>query len=518
MSNHVKLGIFVAVVFVVFLYFTLQTGKGLLGGQERYDVYFRNIGTLERGAPVKQAGYNVGHVSEIQPADLIVGATPEKWIKVTVSLSKKAELSIDSEAHIRTYGMMGEMYVEISYGVERRLKPGNPDDFILGTTPFSMENIINQVTDLGDEVKETFDNINKILGQKETQDSFSKIVQNIEHLTRDLDELIGGEKQTLTKTLDNLRDASESLKGTLARANAVVEQASQVLAENRGSLRRTFDNAEKITTTLRGEVLDDVKQISQRLKDVSEDISTMVAKVDRLVDRNEPAVEQTLANLNEASLRAKEAADTLAVIVEDVRTGKGVVGRLFRDEALAVRTETAIQNIGDLVEEASAAVSGSSGLIEKTDDVVSTIRSVPDRFTLLYDLLWYEERDRYGDKDDSNIRNDLILRFDLTDEIFTELGSNQIGDENELDAMFGYRYGPWTARAGVFESEAGLSLDLMLFKRLLFGVRGVGLTEEDKERLDIYGAFQIWDGLSLIGGVEDLADETNTNLGLRYKF
>jgi hypothetical protein len=381
-----------------------------------------------------------------------------------------------------------------------------------------MEAVVDQVTELGTGMKETLDNVNKIIGQEQTQKSFPLIVQNVEKLTRDLDELIGGEKRTLPETFDNLLQASETLKGTLARANAVVEEASQMLAENRGSLRRTFDNAEQITTTFRSEILNDVKQMSQRLKGVSDDIATLVAKVDQVVGRNEPAVDQTLANLNEASRRAKESADTLASILNDMRAGKGVLGKLTSDESLALRAETAIRGVGDFVEQASATVSGPGGLMQDVNSVVSTVRSVPNRFTFLYDMRWYEEDDLYGHHDSSNIRNDLLVRFDLTDEIFTQLGSDRIGDENELNAMFGYRYGPWTARAGVIESEAGVSLDVMLLKRLLFGVRGVGLTEEDEERLDLYGAFRIWDGFSLIGGVDDLTDDTYANVGLRFEF
>jgi len=519
MSNHVKLGIFVAVVFVVFLAFTLNITKGyILGGRETYFVYFKEIGTLESGAPVKQAGYNIGYVSEIRPADIIVGVTPEKRILVTVSVKPTAEVSVDSEAHIFTAGLMGEMYVEISYGMGRKLEPGNPQDFILGTSPFSMEKLVDQVTDLGNEIKETFDNVNKMIGTEQTRESFPKIVQNVEKLTGDLGDLVGGEKQTLSEMMENLLEASEHLRGTLAQANAVVAEASQLIAASRPSLQRTFENVEKITEAVQRDVMADIRDLSQRLKTVSGNIDSVVVKIGDLIDKNEPAAGETLANLNAASLRAKEAADSLALMVEDVRHGKGVLGRLLADEELGVRTEAIIHDTGDMVREASTVISGETGLARKAEEVVSTVRSVPDRFSLSYDVLWYDERDRYGRDDDNNLRNDLLLRVDLTDAVFTELGGNQIGDEDEFSAMFGYRYGPWTARAGVFESEAGVSLDVDLFERMLIGVRGAGLTEEDRERLDVYSSLRLWDGLSLIGGVEDLTDETYVNVGLRLEY
>ncbi len=519
MSNHVKLGIFVAAVFVVFLAFTLNITKGyLLGGRETYFIYFKQIGTLETGAPVKQAGYNVGYVSEIKPADIIVGATPEKRILVTVSVKPTTEISVDSDALIYTAGLMGEMYVEISYGQERKLEPGNPQDFILGTPPFSMGELVDQVTELGNEIKETFDNVNTMIGTQQTRESFPKIVQNIEKLTGNLDDLIGGEKQTLSQMLENLRDASLHLKGTLAHANAVVTEASQMISENRTSLRRTFDNAEQITSAVRESVVVDVRGLSNRLQEVSDNINDVVVKVGDLVDKNEPAASETLTNLNNASLRAKEAADSLALMIEDIRGGKGVLGRLLSDEELGVRTESIIRDTGSMVREASTVISGETGLVKKAEEVVTTVRGVPDRFTLLYDASWYDERDRYGRDDDNNFRNDLIVRLDLSDTIFAEVGGNRIGDENEFNGMVGYRYGPWTARAGVFESEAGASLDVALFERFILGVRGAGLTEEDRERLDIYGSYRIWDGLSLIGGVEDLTDETYANVGLRLEY
>ncbi len=518
MSNHVKLGIFVAVVFVVFLVFTLNITKGIIfGGQEQYDIYFRNIGTLESGAPVKQAGYTVGYVSEIAPAPLIVDTTPEKMIRVSVSVNEKAEISVDSEAHIYTAGLMGEMYVEISYGTGRRLDPGNEQDFVLGTSPFSMEDVVGQVTVLADGVKETLDNVNKIIGQEEARKSFQQIMGNLEQLTNDLDELIGGEKQTLSQTLSNILEASANLKESLVHANAVIDEASKVLVESGPALRRTVRNAEQITAGLRDDFLVDMKKMSGQFSDISESISTIVAKVDRAVDQNEPSVKETLENLNEASKKAKQSVDTLAVMIQDVRGGKGVMGRLMSDESLGVETEAAIHKVSGMVEHASTLVERTGLLVNDAGDILSVVKDVPNRLTFSYDLRAYTEDDRY-DQDNNNLRSDLLLRVDLTDHVFAQLGADQIGDNNEVNAMLGYMYGPWTARAGVIESEAGVSLDVLLFERLLLGVRGVGLTEHDEERLDVYGALRIWGDVYLIGGVDNIDDEAYPNAGLRIEF
>ncbi|MFH1743359.1 MAG: MlaD family protein [bacterium] len=521
MSNQVKLGIFVAVVFIVFLVFTLNITKGYLGGLESYDIYFRNVGTLEKSAQVKQAGYPVGRVSEIAPDDLVMDTTGtiERMIKVTVSVKPSAEISIDSKAHIYTAGLMGEMYVEISYGSERRLDPDNPNDFIMGLPPFSMEVTINQVigefVELTDGVQKTLDNINQIIGQNQARESFPKIVQNVEKLTADLHELIGGEKQTLSETLANLHQASANLRDTLARANAVVHEASQVLVENRPAVRHTFENVDQITTTVR----QDIGELSESLKKTSENISTFVAKAENLIDQNEPNVSETLTNLNEASARARETADALLSMVNDIRAGRGgVAGRLIGDATLANQVEASVLKVSDMVEEASKTVSGAGTMMNGVNDVVSTVRGIPNRFALEYDWRWYEDDSRYDGKIDSNFRNDLIVRYDLTDKFFTQVGSDRIGDENELNAMLGYRYPPWTLRAGVIESEAGASLEIELFKRLILGAKGVGLTEEDEERLDAYTRFRIWDGFSLIGGVDDLTDESYFNLGVGIEF
>jgi phospholipid/cholesterol/gamma-HCH transport system substrate-binding protein len=518
MSSHVKLGIFVAVVFVVFLVFTLNITKGYLpGGQERYNIYFHNIGTLESGAPVKQAGYTIGYVADITPANLIVDTTPEKMIQVTVSVKPTAEVSVDSEAHIYTAGLMGEMYVEISYGTGRRLDPKNPQDFIIGTSPFSMADVVDQITVLTDGVKETLDNVNKIIGQEQARKSFQQIMVNLEELTGDLDELIGGEKQTLSQTLANVLQASENLKQSLAHADAVINEASKILVQSGPALQRTVVNAEQITADIRKDFLADMKKMSKQLSDVSVSISTIVAKVDRTIDQNEPNVKETLENLNQASRKAKESIDTLAVMIQDVRNGKGVLGRIISDESLGVETEATIHKVSGMVEHASTLVQRTGSLVNNAGDIISTVKDIPNRLTFSYDLRAYTEDDRY-DQDNNNLRSDMLLRLDLTDSLFAQIGADQIGDNNEVNAMLGYMYGPWTARAGVIESEAGVSLDVLLLKRLLLGVRGVGLTEHDEERLDIYGSFRLWRDVYLIGGVDNVNDEAYPNVGLRIEF
>lgn len=116
---ELAVGLFVIAGIVCLGYLSIELGrKGFMGG-EGYKIYavFSNTGGLKPGASVVIAGVEVGHVQSV--------SLDEYRGRVTMILSKDVKIQEDAIASIKTRGLIGERYVEITPGgSEEIIEPG----------------------------------------------------------------------------------------------------------------------------------------------------------------------------------------------------------------------------------------------------------------------------------------------------------------------------------------------------------------------------------------------------------
>jgi phospholipid/cholesterol/gamma-HCH transport system substrate-binding protein len=115
MSQNLRLGVFIIVTLAV-----LATGVFLIGGREsmfRASYYVRadfdNVSGLNPGADVRVGGLRKGSVKSIQ-----LPKQPSGKVAVMMNLEKETQsiVKLDSVAEIKSEGMLGDKYVEISFG------------------------------------------------------------------------------------------------------------------------------------------------------------------------------------------------------------------------------------------------------------------------------------------------------------------------------------------------------------------------------------------------------------------
>ncbi len=515
MSKEAILGLFVMIVFGVFFYFTINMGSFFLNRSfDTYTIYFRGVGTLDEGAPVKQAGYDVGEVAEISPIT-IYSPTQEHYVVVKVKVSEDAIISKDSIASIQTQGMMGEKYIEIGYGSGEKAIPVTqendpPPTKIHGQGPQELDRVIQSATELSDQVKETLESFNTIFGDKELQRNIIHLIANLEIFSENLNRMIGGQQERLDRIMSNVEIASAHLNSLMATAELFVEEGRGLLADNRQQIketivfaRKTFDNASALSEEMRQNVGGDIKDMSAQLKSFSVNLNdsikranNLIAKLDNTVNKNTPHIDQTFSNIREVSEKAKSASTRIDEILKQFQEGEGLAHQLIYDTEFAHDTKSTVK-------ETSKMVSGLSGL--------------PERFSIVTELRYFDDQPRF-DSDDNQIRADLGIEYKMSDDLYVFAGGNNLGSSNDLEAQVGYRLGAFSLHGGIIESEVGAGVDWQLFDRFLIGIQGLGFTHKDKERLDAFSEIRIWDGLSLVGGVQDITDEQYPNIGIKMRF
>ena len=116
---ELAVGLFIIAGIVCLGYLSIKLGKMEIVGQKGYEIYgvFSNVGGLKVGSSVEIAGVNVGRVKSI--------ALESYQANVVLNLPKGLKIQEDAIASVKTRGLIGEKYVEITPGgSEEIIKPG----------------------------------------------------------------------------------------------------------------------------------------------------------------------------------------------------------------------------------------------------------------------------------------------------------------------------------------------------------------------------------------------------------
>ncbi len=137
-SLELYVGIFIITGILCLTYLSVKLGKLDIMGSKGTVVFavFSNTGGLKNGAEVQIAGVNVGRVKEITLEDY--------QAKVKLQIESGVKLQEDAIASIKTKGLVGEKYIEIT--------PGGADNFIQAggkiqdtLPPFDLEKAISKL-------------------------------------------------------------------------------------------------------------------------------------------------------------------------------------------------------------------------------------------------------------------------------------------------------------------------------------------------------------------------------------
>lgn len=283
----------VGVLLVVSL--TLLAGGVFLVGEvghvfgERYRLVtlMRSGAGLVPGSSVQLAGQNVGQVSEVRwidpgrRSDDEDGAAVEVWLDVNREV--QGQIRDDSEARLRTQGLLGDRVVDIRPGSPggRVLEPG---DTLPSAEPLDYQEILEQAS-------------GAVTG-------LSDLTRRLEELTRNL---LAGE-------------------GSLGRL-VVDETLYRRLSEMSGALTRVLKRAESGDGSL-GRLLADDRLYDQ--------LVSATASLDTLTGRVAEG-EGTLGRLVGSDSLYRELRATTGrfdALLERVESGEGTAGRMVTDEQL----------------------------------------------------------------------------------------------------------------------------------------------------------------------------------------
>ena len=121
-TNETKIGIMVTGVLVVLAFLTFKTGNYRVSvkGYE-LKVHFYNIDGVDKNAPVRLNGMEVGAVK-----DMRIAYGEDSKMELTLSIFGETKIHEGAKAFVKNMGLFGEKYVGLTLGDSTKdyLKPG----------------------------------------------------------------------------------------------------------------------------------------------------------------------------------------------------------------------------------------------------------------------------------------------------------------------------------------------------------------------------------------------------------
>jgi phospholipid/cholesterol/gamma-HCH transport system substrate-binding protein len=268
--------------------------------------YLPNIGGLRQDTPVMLEGVTVGTVNSYEFAEI------EKGVRITMRIQKKYQdrIRTDSIAHLRSLGLLGDKYIEISQGTRdgRPLKEG---ETVTGAPPLDLDEMIARANHTFDNLGDTVVNIKDITqAMKEGKGTLGKFLKD----------------EAVFQNLNEFLRKSQQGNGTLAKLvndDKVYRDLSAAMA----NVRTATDNLRTGEGTA-GKILND-KELGKKLESTINKLEAVMARVDSGEGTlgklsKDPALYN---NLNGVMANVKPLSDRVA-------KGEGTVGKLFYDDKL----------------------------------------------------------------------------------------------------------------------------------------------------------------------------------------
>jgi phospholipid/cholesterol/gamma-HCH transport system substrate-binding protein len=110
-------GLFVIAGILCLAYLSIKLGGMELIGSKGYDVYalFSNSGGLKQGSSIVIAGVEVGRIRSVDLDDY--------QARIVMNLNEDVKIQEDAIAAIKTKGLIGEKFIEITPGASEKIIP-----------------------------------------------------------------------------------------------------------------------------------------------------------------------------------------------------------------------------------------------------------------------------------------------------------------------------------------------------------------------------------------------------------
>jgi len=251
-ANYAAVGAFVVLVVVMAVLFVYWYSDAREHRDyQRYEVYFEgSVSGLERGAPVRYLGVDVGRVYNMR----VDPRAPDR-VQVLVDIDSSAPISEKTVAELSLQGVTGLLYMDLvqDTGTRRLTRPVASEKYpVIRSARSSFDVLLASLPDLVGLASDVADRAGRMLSDKNIA-SVSNALANIDKATATLPQTL----RDVEMLVADLRDAASQVRSVAEQANGVISTAGP-----------------------------EVTQAMSRVREVAANLSSASSRLDKLVEEN----------------------------------------------------------------------------------------------------------------------------------------------------------------------------------------------------------------------------------------
>lgn len=285
--SYAVVGAFVLVLSAAIIGGVLWISSGRAAGKN-YDTYLayftESVSGLNRRAPVKYKGVDVGSVQEIG----LDQSDPQR-VQLVLGIEHNVPIKRDTVAVLSVQGLTGIAFVDLEGGSRESplLKPQEPGRYpIIATRPSLLRRLDTAVSALVADVSQTAQSINLLL-DKDTRTALQQAIRDFETAAH----VIAGRSQAIdnglvsgARAMENGARGTERLAEVVAQigrsANAV-EHAAEETASAAQAVGSAAGDASSGLAGLRAETLPELQRLIAEVRTVTASLGRVAQKLDR---------------------------------------------------------------------------------------------------------------------------------------------------------------------------------------------------------------------------------------------
>ncbi len=308
-STEIKVGIFVFIGLLALFYLTFKLSEESFTSKDTYKLYavFENVSGLTKGAKIEMAGVNIGKVGNIE-------LTSDGKAKVELIIYKKYKIQNDAEAYIKTYGVLGDKFVDI--------KPGKSHKYLKANSMIAKTHGPISIEDVLASIKPALKDLKELLSSKEGKESLKELVYNVKEISKNfriITEKIEKGEGTLGKLVND-----DQLYKNLVASTKSIKYIAEKIEKGEGTLGKLVNDDQlykKLTQTI-----DDMKYVFEKLRNGEGTLGKLITD------------DKLFKDLEDAS-------EGLKKIIANIEQGKGTLGKLYKDDSLYIEAKKTLRSI-----------------------------------------------------------------------------------------------------------------------------------------------------------------------------
>lgn len=297
---EIRSGILILVSLAVLVVgiFLVSDLKDLLEEKKELTVLFTYADGISRGSPVWYAGVEVGEVTKVS----IAPQRPDR-VALTLRIDPRARVTKDSKVYIRSLGMMGAKYVDISPGSPEgeSLKPG---EVLEGEAPVSLSEIMERGYTIARQLEGLLGELQDLAKGIKDEGGLARPIRNASIFLGELRERNKDLERILKKVEGLLASSQASLEKLSISMEQVAKNTNRILGEGGVELVALLQEARKTNESLRLKldgVYEHLSGVLVRAEQGATEATSLIKDARALLDENDQNLYLLLLHLEEAS-------------------------------------------------------------------------------------------------------------------------------------------------------------------------------------------------------------------------